>query len=347
MKFTISIENKIAVPVNAPEIICGNSDYVIEFAFDNEWNDYEVKTARFTFKLNGENVWKETVFTGTECKMPVMSNITEVYVGVYAGELSTTTPAKLTCKKSILCSSSMHKAPEDDVYIQLLNLLKDNFPVDVALQVSEELKKLEEIKNGIEQTVQEYKDIYDSMQETHIAKAGDTMTGLLTLSADPTQIMHAATKQYVDNNKIKMKAGYYTGNGNTYNGDIYKSIALGFSPQIVFLFRVPMPGEDYFLTPPAVCVFTNHAKSDKQEFLMYNGYNYGIIAQGMSKMDSFMWNATEKLWNTKSKEDTENNIIKGSGLFIRTRTTAHNPSDVYNADGETYGYIAIGQKENA
>lgn len=32
-----------------------------------------------------------------------------------------------------------------------------------------------------------------------VAKAGDSMTGFLTLHADPTQNLHAATKQYVDN----------------------------------------------------------------------------------------------------------------------------------------------------
>lgn len=32
-----------------------------------------------------------------------------------------------------------------------------------------------------------------------VAKGGDTMSGLLTLSADPSSSMHAATKQYVDN----------------------------------------------------------------------------------------------------------------------------------------------------
>src|SRR6056300_906656 len=31
-----------------------------------------------------------------------------------------------------------------------------------------------------------------------VASAGDTMTGILTLSADPTSALHAATKQYVD-----------------------------------------------------------------------------------------------------------------------------------------------------
>ncbi|MEM2159603.1 MAG: hypothetical protein QXN55_01460 [Candidatus Nitrosotenuis sp.] len=34
---------------------------------------------------------------------------------------------------------------------------------------------------------------------TPVNIAGDTMTGLLTLSGDPTQALHAATKQYVDN----------------------------------------------------------------------------------------------------------------------------------------------------
>ena len=35
-----------------------------------------------------------------------------------------------------------------------------------------------------------------------VAKAGDTMTGFLTLHANPTANLHAATKQYVDNNNV-------------------------------------------------------------------------------------------------------------------------------------------------
>jgi hypothetical protein len=35
-----------------------------------------------------------------------------------------------------------------------------------------------------------------------VSKAGDTMTGALTLSADPTSNLHASTKQYVDNKQI-------------------------------------------------------------------------------------------------------------------------------------------------
>ena len=41
--------------------------------------------------------------------------------------------------------------------------------------------------------------------DSKVAKAGDTMTGFLTLNADPTSALHAATKQYVDNNLQGLK----------------------------------------------------------------------------------------------------------------------------------------------
>jgi hypothetical protein len=37
-----------------------------------------------------------------------------------------------------------------------------------------------------------------SLGYTPVNKAGDTMTGFLTLNADPTNALHASTKQYVD-----------------------------------------------------------------------------------------------------------------------------------------------------
>ena len=43
------------------------------------------------------------------------------------------------------------------------------------------------------------KQYVDNNVSTRVAKSGDTMTGYLTLHADPVQAKHAATKQYVDN----------------------------------------------------------------------------------------------------------------------------------------------------
>ena len=84
------------------DIVCGNSDYVIEFAFDAEWNAFEEKIARFVWN----NQYQEVAFTGTTCPAPIITNTTSIEVGVYAGELSTTTPAIIKCLPSILCASA-------------------------------------------------------------------------------------------------------------------------------------------------------------------------------------------------------------------------------------------------
>ena len=99
----ISVLDKKATYQNRDgDIVCGNSDYVIEFAFDAEWAAHNEKIARFIW--NG--AYKDVTFTGTTCPVPIITNAAEVEVGVYAGELSTTTPAVIGCQKSILCQSS-------------------------------------------------------------------------------------------------------------------------------------------------------------------------------------------------------------------------------------------------
>ena len=99
----VSVANKIATyALRDGTIVCGNSDYVIKFTFDSEWDAYEVKTARFIW--NGKYFDQE--FTGNECSVPVIRDTTKLSIGVYAGDLSTTTPAVIECVKSILCEST-------------------------------------------------------------------------------------------------------------------------------------------------------------------------------------------------------------------------------------------------
>lgn len=43
----VSVRNKIAREKTRLQYVCGNSDYVIDFSFDEEWGDYATKTARF------------------------------------------------------------------------------------------------------------------------------------------------------------------------------------------------------------------------------------------------------------------------------------------------------------
>lgn len=93
----IRVQNKIArSPVG--HIVCGNTDYQILFDFDAEWDAYENKTARFVWNGHIEDV----EFSGNACKVPAILGATSCAVGVYAGDLNTTTPALVVCRESIL-----------------------------------------------------------------------------------------------------------------------------------------------------------------------------------------------------------------------------------------------------
>ena len=116
----VAVKNKIATyDTRDGAIVCSNSDYQIVFTFDSEWNNYATKTARFVWNGN----YTDVVFTDTTCAVPVLVNTTLLAVGVYSGELHTTTPAMIGCKKSILCSDPVHVDPTPDVYDQIMELL--------------------------------------------------------------------------------------------------------------------------------------------------------------------------------------------------------------------------------
>lgn len=130
----ITVSNKIAAQSNDTTIICGNSDFVAEFIFDSEWDEFTTKTARFVYRKSGESAYYETeeVFNGNTCRIPPLSDVDQVRIGVYAGNLHTTTPAIVKCRKSILCGSPIHAEPPEDVYNQLVELVNNlSVKVDV------------------------------------------------------------------------------------------------------------------------------------------------------------------------------------------------------------------------
>lgn len=120
MNIGISVRGKIAVLTDAVTYICGNSDYIIKFDFDAEWDAYEAKTARFRYG----NSYTDVVFSGNECAVPVIDDALYFYVGVYAGDLHTTTPVMINSKKSILSGTGLPADPPDDVYVQLMQMLE-------------------------------------------------------------------------------------------------------------------------------------------------------------------------------------------------------------------------------
>ena len=98
----IHVLNKIATYQKRDgDIVCGNNDYQIKFIFDAEWDEHSQKTARFVW--GGQ--YFDVEFEGDTCDVPIIKNTKEVSVGVYAGQLSTTTAAIIGCKPSILCET--------------------------------------------------------------------------------------------------------------------------------------------------------------------------------------------------------------------------------------------------
>ena len=148
-RIEISVKNLVAWQTNSTDYICGNSDFVVGFVFDKEWNEFETKTARFIH--GGEHT--DIVFTGTECKVPKILNVKRMEVGVFAGDLYTTTPAFVKCRKSILCDSGAPADPEPDVYAQIMERLNTGVSAEQIARAVEDYLEENPISTGSTATI--------------------------------------------------------------------------------------------------------------------------------------------------------------------------------------------------
>lgn len=123
MVINIVVADKRATLTGAPVIVCGNSDYSVNFTFDEEWNAAVVKTARFVYVQDGAVKYEDVVFQGNTVAVPVLFNTREVCVGVFAENLRTTTPAKIPCDYSIRCGTAAPADPTPSQYDQIVALL--------------------------------------------------------------------------------------------------------------------------------------------------------------------------------------------------------------------------------
>ena len=142
-KIEIQINGLIAQSPNE-KIVCGNNEqYAIVFNFSDEWNEHTAKTARFIWN----DQYQDVVFTGNECLAPQITNATVCMVGVFAGNLKTTTPALIGCIKSILCGSGTPAEPTPDVYAQIMQELEKTY--GLVGDISTALDRIIEIQNSL------------------------------------------------------------------------------------------------------------------------------------------------------------------------------------------------------
>ncbi len=118
----IEVREKIATLTSQNfQLVGGNSDYEVVFDFDKDWEQYNIKTALFVFA----DKTIEKVFEGNVCEGVSIENATICLIGVYSGDISTTTPACVSgIRQSIRdVAKDLPQAPEEDVYNQIIELL--------------------------------------------------------------------------------------------------------------------------------------------------------------------------------------------------------------------------------
>ncbi|MBR4960715.1 MAG: right-handed parallel beta-helix repeat-containing protein, partial [Clostridia bacterium] len=115
----ITIHRKHAVYTGAIPYVCSNSDYEVVFTFDAGWEAYTEKTARF---CTGEQ-YVDRIFTGNTCPVPVFEAGDFLQIGVFAGNLQTSTAAMVRMCDSIRTVGGVPAEPEPTVYDQIMERL--------------------------------------------------------------------------------------------------------------------------------------------------------------------------------------------------------------------------------
>lgn len=101
-KLTVTVRNKVPEIVYGDYLVSDNKQIRIVFDLDSEWNACVRKTARFI--LDG---WQfDVAFTGDTVTLPLLPAYTgELKVGLFAGDLKTTTAVSIPVRDSVLASS--------------------------------------------------------------------------------------------------------------------------------------------------------------------------------------------------------------------------------------------------
>lgn len=122
-QLNIEVRDKVATLKSKNfNLVGGNNDYDVVFDFDKDWENYTAKTAVFVFG-KGKPVYQ--VFEGNVCEGVAIYDATMCLIGVFAGDISTTTPAMVDCVyRSILDEANgTPEPPAEDVYNQIMELL--------------------------------------------------------------------------------------------------------------------------------------------------------------------------------------------------------------------------------
>lgn len=116
----VTVRNKIAKSQPPAFVVCGNSDYTAVFDLDDEWAEFPNRVAVFAYQVGRERRNERVIFDGDECPIPTLRGVRAVEVGLEAGNIRTTTPARIRCFGCITDAAGTPQEPDEDVYGQIL-----------------------------------------------------------------------------------------------------------------------------------------------------------------------------------------------------------------------------------
>ena len=117
----ITVKGKVASS-DTKAIVNGNSDYAVNWVLDGEWSDFDTKTMRVRH-YDGTVI--DCIFTGCSCSLPIITETCMIEIGLFAGDLITSTPAVINCIRCIRDDEGPVQDPTPSIYDQLLAKLNE------------------------------------------------------------------------------------------------------------------------------------------------------------------------------------------------------------------------------
>ena len=121
-EIVVTVKNKMAVG-DGSVIVCNNSDYVVRFALDSEWDALALRTMRIVYDSYSHT---DIAFSGDTVALPTIIDRTSIGIGLYSGDIHTSTCAMFDCERSVMGNNSHAVAPpSSDVYNEIVEMIND------------------------------------------------------------------------------------------------------------------------------------------------------------------------------------------------------------------------------
>ena len=118
----IKVVDKVPIVVSGPQyVVCDNSDYTVVWQLDEEWAQFEHRTMQVNYK---DGTYERVLFTGDSCTLPAIPVSGPVHVGLFAGDIHTTRPARLLAVRSATTDSGEERDPMPNGYAQAIEALE-------------------------------------------------------------------------------------------------------------------------------------------------------------------------------------------------------------------------------